>query len=94
MNHDRSYKTHESTEDPKHASQVRNEERDGGEDGLADHGNCCLRGGHEHCFGLAETVTGDDERVEVCYASVGDCVAEDTEPDAVALWIAEGFEDL
>lgn len=61
---------------------------------MADHGDGGLRSGHEHGFGLAETVACNDERVEVRYSCVGDRVAEDTEPDAVAFWVAERFEDL
>jgi hypothetical protein len=61
---------------------------------LADHGDGSLRSGHEDRFGLAETIAGDNKRVEVCYTCVGYRVAEDAEPNAVAFWIAEGFEDL
>ena len=94
MDHDGSDHANDRREDPEDAAHVWHFVGYCCESRTGDHGDSCLRSGHEYGLGLAETVARDDERVEVCDAGVGDGIAECTDPYAVACWVAECLQSL
>lgn len=94
MDHHSTNQTKDCAHDPKDTTQVGDEEGDGGEDRLTDHGHSCLGSGHQHSLCPAEAVTCNDEWVEIGDARIGDGVSKDSKPDAVAFRVTESFPDL
>lgn len=94
MHHHCTNQTKDCAHNPKDTTQVRNEEGNGGEDRLADHGHSCLGRSHKHGLCPAEAVTRNDEWVEISDARIGDSISKDSKPDAIAFGVTESFPDL
>lgn len=88
VNHYRANKADCRSENPKEASQVRNVHGDSCQGRTCYHSNSSLRSRHQQSSGLAEAISGDDQRVEVGDSGVGNSVTKGREPDHVAFGVS------
>lgn len=94
MDHESASHADQRRGDPENAAEVGDEEGNGRQDRLADHGDSGLRSGHQRRLGGAEAVARDDQRVEVGDSRVGHGVAQRADPDADAFRVACRFPYL